>query len=265
MLENESDDSIVRAGLVLIGDEILSGRTQDVNLSHLANWLNDIGIRLSEAHVVRDDEPEIITAVNELRGKYNYVFTTGGIGPTHDDITSAAIAAAFGLPIVRHPDAVATLDAHYRESGLNESRLKMAEVPEGATLIENPLSGAPGFQIENVFVLAGVPVVMKAMLDSLRHSLAGGAPLISHTVDVPLRESTMAEALGNLQARHAGVSVGSYPYYRDGRAGANLVLRATDEAVLAAAVADVEAMGRELSAEESEGRKTTSESEPDQG
>ena len=225
----------VTAALIIVGNEILSGRTSDANLPYAAAKLNGIGIRLLEVRVVRDDTDAIVEAVNACRTKYDYVFTTGGIGPTHDDITAAAVARAFGLPLVRNPQAVALLKRRYAPAGLNAARLSMAEMPEGAVLIDNPVSGAPGFAIGNVFALAGVPSIMRAMLDGVTGRLAGGTPMLSRTVSCHLAEGAIAEGLSALQRRFPEVEIGSYPFFRAGRFGASLVLRAADETILSRA------------------------------
>lgn len=244
---------IVTAAAIIIGNEILSGRTQDVNLAFLAKSLNEIGIRLMEARVVPDIEAEIIAAVNGLRVRFDYVFTTGGIGPTHDDITAECVAKAFGVPLIRHPEAECRLRAHYEPDKLNEARLRMANTPEGATLIDNPVSIAPGFQIGNVFVLAGVPSIMQAMFDGIKGRLSGGAPVRSISVPAFIAEGTIAKGLGELQARYADIDIGSYPFFRTGRFGTTLVLRGTDEARLAAAAEELRALIRSLGAEPLDG------------
>lgn len=219
----------VTAALLIIGNEILSGRTQDANLAYLASRLSALGIRLLEVRVVPDTEERIVSAVNALRAQCDYVFTTGGIGPTHDDITAEAIAKAFGVRLLRHPEAVARLRRQYENSSdLNEARLRMANVPEGGVLIDNPVSGAPGFQIGNVFVMAGVPSIMQAMFEGLRDRLVGGAPLRSRTIATYLAEGQIAEGLGALQARHPEVEIGSYPFYRRRRFGVSLVIRSIE-------------------------------------
>ncbi len=239
----------VTAAAIIIGDEILSGRTRDKNLGYLGEWLGDLGIRLVEARVIPDDAEVIAETVNACRANFDYVFTTGGIGPTHDDITSGSVAMAFGVPLVVDEDARALLGDHYGPGGLNEARLRMARVPEGAELIDNPISKAPGFRIENVFVMAGIPVVMRAMLESLRHELVGGAPLLSCSVAAPLPESLIAGPLGEIQDGNPDVQIGSYPFFRNNQAGANLVMRATDPARLEAVAAAVRAMITALGAE----------------
>ena len=218
----------VTAALVVIGNEVLSGRTQDANIQFLAERLNALGIRLAEARVIADSEAVIVAAVNELRARHDYLFTTGGIGPTHDDITSASVAKAFGRPLVRNPEAEAILRAHYRPEDITEARLKMAEMPEDAVLIENPVSRAPGFQVENVFVLPGVPTIMQAMFGGLENRLVGGDPVISRAITVFIPEGEMAAPLGELQAAHQATEIGSYPFVRHGKIGTCLVIRATD-------------------------------------
>ncbi len=239
----------VTACLIIIGNEILSGRTKDANLAHLAERLGEWGIRMREARVVPDDEDEIIAAVNQCRAKYDYVFTTGGIGPTHDDITSAAIAKAFGRKLIRHPEAEAILRAQYKKKDLNEARMKMADTPEGASLIENPVSRAPGFQVENVFVMAGIPSIMQAMVESLRHKLVGGPPVLSRAVGCDLVEGVLADGLGRLQGRYQDFDIGSYPFYRLGRFGVSVVLRGTDAERLERVTAELRDLIDELGGE----------------
>lgn len=231
-------EQTITASLLLIGNELLSGRTQDKNLAYLGWRLAETGIRMAEARVIPDDMSVIAEAVNECRYRHDYVFTTGGIGPTHDDITAAAIAHAFGLPMQTHPEAERRLREYYGEK-INNARLKMAAMPAGAELIDNPLSAAPGFQIENVFVLAGIPVVMQAMFDSLAGRLRHGSPIFSRTLITDRREGEIADGLTDIQARFADISIGSYPFFRDGQAGINLVLRGTDDRRLELAAAAV--------------------------
>jgi molybdenum cofactor synthesis domain-containing protein len=218
------------AALIVIGDEILSGRTEDENVAQVAKWLNRQGIRLAEVRVVPDQERAIVAAVNALRPAHDYVFTTGGIGPTHDDITVDSIAAAFEVPVVIHPGARRVLEDYYRDRppGLTEARLRMARVPEGAELIPNPSSGAPGVRIGNVFILAGVPNIAKSMLEALDGRLEGGRPVVSVTVRAHAAESDVADLLKQVQDAHPGVSIGSYPFYRDGGFGADFVVRCDD-------------------------------------
>ena len=218
------------AALAVIGDEILSGRTQDKNVAQLATWLNDQGIRLAEVRIVPDDTRRIAETVNALRAGHDYLFTTGGIGPTHDDITVDAIAEAFGVPVVVHPAARAILEDYYRDrpGGLNEARLRMARVPEGAELIPNPSSGAPGVKIGNVYILAGVPYIAASMLEALTGTLEGGRPVVSVTVGARAAESEVAQLLAETEAANPGVSIGSYPFFKDGGYGANFVIRSED-------------------------------------
>ena len=239
------------AALLIIGAEILSGRTTDANLPFLSARLVEMGIRLAEVRVVPDVADEIIEAVNALRGKYDYLFTTGGIGPTHDDITAQCVATAFGRKLVQNPEARRRLEERWAESGIevNEARLRMANTPEGAELIDNPVSVAPGFQVENVFVMAGVPKIMRAMFDGLRDRLVGGDPVLTRTVVCPLPEGALAEGLGEVQARHAEVDIGSYPSYATSGFRVAVVLRHTDAAALDAAAADVVSLIRSLGAE----------------
>ena len=238
------------AALCVIGDEILSGRTQDKNIAQIALWLNLQGIRLREVRVVPDVEDAIVEAVNQLRARNDYLFTTGGIGPTHDDITVDAVAKALGVEVVVHPKARAVLESYYEtRGGVTEARLRMARVPDGATLIENRMSGAPGICHGNVFIMAGVPHITAMMLDALSGTLEGGAPLLSETLGCWVAESEVAELLRATEKAHEGCQIGSYPFFREGRVGANFVVRSTEQAVLdtcvAALAAGLEATGRE--------------------
>jgi molybdenum cofactor synthesis domain-containing protein len=216
--------------LVVIGDEILSGRTQDKNVAQLATWLNMHGIRLAEVRIVPDVHERIVDTVNALRAEHDYLFTTGGIGPTHDDITVDAIAAAFGVPVVVHPEARRILEDYYRgrPGGLTEARLRMARVPEGAELLRNPSSGAPGVRMGNVYILAGVPHIAGSMLEALTGTLEGGRPVVSVTVGARAPESDVADLLRETEAANPGVAIGSYPFFKDGRYGANFVIRSED-------------------------------------
>jgi len=246
-----AEERIWTAGLLVIGDEILSGRTQDRNIAQVGGWLNLQGIRLNEVRVVPDVVPRIAEAVNALRAENDYLFTTGGIGPTHDDVTVDAIAAALGVEAVVHPKARAALEAYYASrGGLTEARLRMARVPEGAELIENRMSGAPGIRIANIFILAGVPHIATLMLEALAGTLEGGRPLLSRTIGCWVPESEVADILREVEARHDSCQIGSYPFFRDGRVGADFVIRSTDEAALEACVdelgATLEAAGREV-------------------
>jgi molybdenum cofactor synthesis domain-containing protein len=222
-------DRIWTAALVVIGDEILSGRTHDKNIAQVAGWLQVQGIRLMEVRVVPDVEARIAEAVNALRTAHDYLFTTGGIGPTHDDITVDAVASALGLPVIVHPEARRILEAYYAtRGGLTEARLRMARVPEGADLIPNRMSGAPGIRIGNVFLMAGVPHIAAQMLDALTGTLEGGAPLLTETIGCWVAESEVAELLREVEAAHAECQIGSYPFFREGKTGANFVIRSTD-------------------------------------
>jgi molybdenum cofactor synthesis domain-containing protein len=238
------------AAALVIGDEILSGRTQDKNVAQIAAWLGVQGIRLREVRIVADDRTAIAEALAALQAGYDYVFTTGGIGPTHDDSTVDAIAAALGLAVVVHPEARAILERYYEgRGGLTEARLRMARVPEGAELIRNRMSGAPGIRLGNLFIMAGVPAITAGMLDALTGELEGGAPLLSATVGAWVGESEVADLLRETERAFEGCAIGSYPFFRDGRTGANFVVRSTEEAVIDAAsealVTGLRALGRE--------------------
>jgi len=236
----------VTAAVLLIGDELLSGRTKDANLGHIADRLTAVGIEVREARLVPDVEDEIVAALNALRARYDYVFTTGGIGPTHDDITADAVARALGVGISVNDEAVAVMRARYETLELNEARLRMARIPHGATLIDNPVSAAPGFHIANVFVMAGVPRIMQAMLESIIPVLDHGRPVLSRSVRVDTGEGNLAAPLKAIQARYDTVSLGSYPFQESGRFGSNIVLRSKDEVALEQAEAEVRAMAADL-------------------
>ena len=242
-------EKTVTACVLIIGNEILSGRTRDANLAYLGTRLNELGVRLMEARVIPDRVGVIVETLNEVRQRFDYVLTTGGIGPTHDDITAECVARAFGVPLIEHPEARAILEAHYGPDELNEARLRMAKTPEGASLIENPVSKAPGFQIGNVFVMAGIPAIMKAMFENLRHRLTGGRPLLSKAVVAALPESYLAPGLGAIQARYPEIEIGSYPFYRMGVFGVRLILRAPQQEHLEAAAGEVRQLVRELGAD----------------
>ena len=244
-----ADSRIYTAALIVIGDEILSGRTHDKNIAQIASFLGVQGIRLKEVRVVADDTAAIIEAVNILRSRNDYLFTTGGIGPTHDDITVDAIAEALGVQVVIHPEAHAILSDYYESrGGLNEARLRMARVPEGASLIPNRYTGAPGIRFDNIFIMAGVPHITAGMLDALAGTLEGGAVLLSETIGCWVAESEIAELLGRTESAHHGCQIGSYPFWREGRTGANFVIRSTDAETLAACtralVSELEAIDR---------------------
>jgi molybdenum cofactor synthesis domain-containing protein len=236
----------VTACLIIIGNEILSGRTVDANLSYVATKLGEVGIRMAEARVVPDDEAAIAEAVNACRARHTYVFTTGGIGPTHDDITAASVAKAFGRRFERNREAERRLLAYYPPERVNEARMSMADMPEGVALIDNPISVAPGFRLENVYVLPGVPKIMQAMVDGLLPTLRGGARVLSRAITVFAPEGDVAAAgLGDLQARFAAIEIGSYPFWRPEGPGTTIVLRGTDQGQIdAAAAALLELAGR---------------------
>jgi molybdenum cofactor synthesis domain-containing protein len=234
----DSEKRIWTASVLVIGDEILSGRTQDANVSQIATWLNVQGIRLREVRIVPDIEGEIVGALDALRARFDYVFTTGGIGPTHDDITVDAVAKALGVDVVVHPEARALLERYYEtRGGLTDARLRMARVPDGADLIPNRMSGAPGIKIGNIYVMAGVPYITAGMLDALTGTLEGGEPVLSHSIGAWAPESEIADVLRSAERDHDGVSIGSYPFFREGRTGANFVVRSTDADQLAVCVA----------------------------
>ncbi len=230
------------AALLIIGNEILSGDTQDANIQFLAVELKKLGIRLLEIRVVADIVSEIVLAVNELRKKYGHVFTTGGIGSTHDDVTAEAMATAFNQKLLPHPDAVKILKAYYKPDQLNEARLRMALTPQGASLIENPVSSAPGFRVENVYVMAGVPGIMQAMFKTLQGGLSGGAPILSKIISCNLFEGDIADDLAAIQKLYERVEIGSYPNFRNAAYSLRLVVRATDAAMLNQAADAIKAM-----------------------
>src|SRR5579863_7245709 len=240
-----STGGVVTAALLVIGDEILSGRTKDKNIGYIAEYLTNIGIDLKEVRVVPDEEPEIIAALNALRARYTYVFTTGGIGPTHDDITADCVAKAFGVPIDYDPRAVAIMQERYAAMGteMNEARMRMTRVPQGADLVPNKVSAAPGFWIGNVIVMAGVPSIMQAMLDAVAPKLRTGVKMLSETVRADCREGDVGTELGEVAKAHPEVMIGSYPFHDEVRGpNTNIVVRGRDPARLAAAKAAVEDM-----------------------
>ena len=217
------------AGIIIIGNEVLSGRTKDVNTSTIATWLNSLGITVKEVRVIPDDKEKIIDTVNLLRKNFNYVFTTGGIGPTHDDITAESISEAFNLKYDFHKEAFSILENYYKPGEFSEGRQKMAKMPTSAKLIMNPSSGAPGFYVENVFCLPGVPLILKSMLGGLNNILVGGDPVISKTLNLRTVESEIAKSLSNVQNQNSEVEIGSYPFFRAGKLGVSIVLRSTDQ------------------------------------
>ncbi len=237
-------ERIVSAAILIIGNEILSGRTQDSNLQHIAQQLNTRGIRVLEARVIPDIEQTIIDAVRDASDRFDYVFTTGGIGPTHDDITAVSVARAFDRPVIEHPEIAARIQQRPAPPEVLASRLLMARVPQGASLIDNPTGGPQGFSIGNVHVMAGIPRVMQAMLSTLLDRLEGGTPMESRSVTVFLGESQIAAPLGDLQRKYPDVDLGSYPFSRDGRYGTSLVMRSTDPTRLEAMLHDIDALIR---------------------
>ncbi len=227
------------AGVLVIGDEILSGRTKDKNIGYITEYLTNIGIDVREARVIPDDEGRIVGAVNEMRLAYSYLLTTGGIGPTHDDITADCVAKAFGVGISENDEALAMLASRFPQSELTEARRRMARIPHGALLIDNPVSKAPGIEIDNVFVMAGVPSIMQAMLDSVAKRLRTGTKLHVITIETRIREGEIASPLRKIQGNYSDVSIGSYPYYSDDGFGANVVCRGLDPSRVEAAGADI--------------------------
>jgi molybdenum cofactor synthesis domain-containing protein len=236
-------DKIVTAAILVIGDEILSGRTKDRNIGYIAEYLTNMGVELREARVVPDIEDEIVAALNALRARYTYVFTTGGIGPTHDDITADAVAKAFGVPIGEDPRAIALMMERYKPGELTEARRRMARIPEGAALVDNPISRAPGFRLANVIVMAGVPTVMQAMLDDAAKGLETGRKILAETIEAGnIAEGRYGGPLAKIAAEHKGVAIGSYPAFIDGRFRNQIVIRAREASSIAAARKDIEAM-----------------------
>ena len=219
----------IQASIIIIGNEILSGRTQDTNTSTLANWFNSIGVKVSEVRVIPDEENTIIETVNILRKKFDYVFTTGGIGPTHDDITASSISKAFAKKYEIHKEAYKILENYYKPGEFNEGRQKMVWMPENANLILNPTSGAPGFYVENVFCLPGVPSILKSMLGGLKNKIIGGKPILSHTISLKTVESEIAQSLSQVQNNNKDVEIGSYPFFHAGKLGVSIVLRSEDK------------------------------------
>jgi molybdenum cofactor synthesis domain-containing protein len=247
----------ITACLIIIGNEILSGRTVDANLPYVAKALGTIGVRLAEVRVVADDEAAIVDAVNICRARHTYVFTTGGIGPTHDDITAACIATAFGRKFGRHPEAERLLLAFYPPERVNDARMSMADMPEGAELVDNPVSVAPGFKLENVYVLAGVPKIMQAMLDGILPTLKGGAKVLSRSITVFAPEGDVAAGLGQIQAQHPELDIGSYPFFRPTGPGTTVVFRGTEQAEIDVAAEALLAMAGALGAKTTEEPKAT--------
>ena len=220
-------DNKVNAAIIIIGNEILSGRTQDVNITFLSKWLNNIGVRVEEVRVIADNEQAIVNCIKEVRKKFKYIFTTGGIGPTHDDITSRSIAKAFNLPYGYHKEAYKILEKYYKPGEFNDGRKKMAKIPDKATLIYNPSSGAPGFIVENVYCLPGVPSILHSMVDGLKNQIIGGKKILSKTISLSTVESEIAQPLEDVQNLFTNVEIGSYPFFRLGKIGVSIVIRST--------------------------------------
>ena len=225
-MENRKE---ITAGIIIIGNEVLSGRTKDINTSTLAKWLNSIGIEVKEVRVIPDTESTIIDTVNHLRKKFNYIFTTGGIGPTHDDITAESISKAFNLEYGFHKEAYSILEKYYKSGEFNDGRKKMAKMPTSASLIVNPTSGAPGFYVENVFCLPGVPSILQSMIGGLNNVLIGGDPILSITISLRTVESQIAKSITEIQNKNIYVEIGSYPFFRAGKLGVSIVLRSSNK------------------------------------
>ena len=223
----EKANKKVSAAIIVIGNEILSGRTEDQNVSFLAKWLNDLGVRVEEVRIIEDNEDHIVNCINEVKDKFKYVFTTGGIGPTHDDITSQSIAKAFNLSYGYHKEAYEILEKYYKRGEFSEGRKKMAKIPDQAILIYNPASGAPGFIVKNVFCLPGVPSILKSMVDGLRNKIIGGDKILSKTISVHAVESEIAKSLAHVQSQFKNIEIGSYPFFRSGKIGVSIVIRST--------------------------------------
>ena len=219
----------VNAAIIIIGNEILSGRTQDANVVHLSKWLNELGIKVEEVRVIPDVEDCIVNTVNEVRKKFKYVFTTGGIGPTHDDITSRSIAKAFKVSYGYNKEAYETLEKYYKPGEFNDGRKKMAKMPDKASLIYNPSSGAPGFIVENVYCLPGVPSILKSMVNGLKNRISGGKKILSKTISVSTVESEIAKPLEDIQNKFKNIEIGSYPFFRMGKVGVSIVMRSTEK------------------------------------
>jgi len=219
----------VCAAIVIIGNEILSGRTQDVNVSFLAEWLNNLGITVGEVRIIEDKEESIINCIKQIKKKFKYIFTTGGIGPTHDDITSKSIAKTFNLSCGYHKEAYDILEKYYKSGEFNKGRKKMAKIPDKAALIYNPSSGAPGFIVENVFCLPGVPSILKSMVDGLKNKIIGGKKILSKTISIITAESEIAKSLEDIQNKFKNIEIGSYPFFRFGKIGVSIVMRSSDK------------------------------------
>ena len=234
-----SENTKFNAAILIIGNEILSGRTQDTNTSTLATWLNSLGVKVGEVRVIPDVEETIVSSINLLRKNYSYVFTSGGIGPTHDDITSESVSKAFNLPYEKHEEGYKILEAYYKPGEFNDGRQKMIWMPRGANLILNPTSGAPGFYVENVFVLPGVPSILKSMLGGIKNKIVGGNPIISHTISLRTFESHIADSLTEVQNKYQDVEIGSYPFFQAGKLGVSIVMRSDDQNLINKCSSDV--------------------------
>ena len=224
----KKDNKKINAAIIIIGNEILSGRTEDANVSFLAKWLNNIGVSVGEVRIIEDKEESIVDCIKEVKNNFKYIFTTGGIGPTHDDITSKSIAKAFNLSYGYHEEAYNILEKYYKSGEFNEGRKKMAKMPYNATLIYNPSSGAPGFIVENVFCLPGVPSILKSMVEGLKNKIIGGKKILDKTISIRTVESEIAEALENIQNKFKTIEIGSYPFFRQGKIGVSIVMRSTE-------------------------------------
>ena len=234
-----SENTKFNAAILIIGNEILSGRTQDTNTSTLATWLNSLGVKVGEVRIIPDVEETIVSSVNLLRKNYNYVFTSGGIGPTHDDITSESVSKAFNLPYEKHEEGYEILESYYKPGEFNDGRQKMIWMPRGANLILNPTSGAPGFYVENVFVLPGVPSILKSMLGGIKNKIVGGNPIISYTISLRTFESHIADSLTDVQNKYQDVEIGSYPFFQAGKLGVSIVMRSDDQNLINKCSSDV--------------------------
>ena len=230
-MKNNNKKSLSSACILVIGDEVLSGRTEDKNINFIAKRCDNIGVSVNEVRIIPDDKETIKNTVLECYKKFDYIFTTGGIGPTHDDITTECIASAFNLDVEINPEALKRLKDHYKKSNveLNDARIKMAKIPKGAKLIDNPVSSAPGFIVENIFVLPGVPKIMQAMFDGIEDKIRGATNIVSETIIVHSAEGEIAKLLENIQEKYLNISIGSYPYFRPPEVGTNIVLRSTDQ------------------------------------
>ena len=235
----EKANKKVNAAIIIIGNEILSGRTQDVNVVAISNWLNELGVKLEEVRIISDIEGSIVKTINDVRKKFNYVFTTGGIGPTHDDITSKSIAKAFNLSYGYHKEAYEILEKYYGKSEFNEGRKKMAKLPAKALLILNPTSGAPGFIVDNVYCLPGVPSILKSMLGGLNDKIKGGKKILSKTMNLRTVESEISKSLERVQNKFKDIEIGSYPFFKQGKVGVSIVIRSTEEKLISICYKDI--------------------------